>query len=111
MTKNSPTPRWSRGRVFLYLFLFLGTIGILLYLEQVAVIVVLASVGLFVLLLLVAFRDLDKVATQAQIEARLIDESDTEPSIPKGANKVGRNYRVAIQTPDQPGRESGRFAS
>jgi hypothetical protein len=89
----------------------LVTIGTLLFFEQVAIIFVLASVGLIVLLLLVAFSDLEKVGMQAQIEARLIEEPDAEITIPKGANKIEQSYRGAGTTPDRPRGESGRIVS
>ena len=112
MTKNKPTPRLGRRRkVFLYLFPLIATIGTLLFFEQVAIIFVLASVGLIVLLLLVAFSDLEKVGMQAQIEARLIDEPDTEMTIPEGANRIRQHYRGAGPTPDRPRGERGRIVS
>jgi len=82
MEKKKRTQRIGRrGKVWLYLLATLGTIGTLLWFEQVAVIYVLTSIGLIVLLLLVAFSDLEKIGKQAQIEAHLVrDPADQDPT-------------------------------
>ncbi|MEK7725108.1 MAG: hypothetical protein AAB336_12205 [Acidobacteriota bacterium] len=58
-TKNA----YSRRTIALFWLLLLAVvIGIILYLEQIAILYVLATLGLVVLLLIVAFADLENVS-------------------------------------------------
>lgn len=55
--------RYSRRLIALFWCAAIAVlIGVLLYLEQIAVLYVLATLGLVVLLLIVAFADLEKVS-------------------------------------------------
>lgn len=57
--------RFSRRTLALFWCLTVGVIiGILLYWEQIAVLYVLATIGLVVLLLIVAFANLEKVGRE-----------------------------------------------
>lgn len=57
--------KFSRRTVALFWLLLVAVvIGVLLYLEQIAILYVLASVALIVLLLIVAFADLEKVGRE-----------------------------------------------
>lgn len=59
---NTKTQRFGRRTVALFwLALVAIVIGVLIYLEQIAVLYVLATVSLVVLLLIVAFADLEQV--------------------------------------------------
>lgn len=51
----------QRSKALIWLLLTIGVIGALLYFEQVAVIYVLSTIALIVLLIVVAFADLEKV--------------------------------------------------
>lgn len=54
--------RFSRRAIALFWFLAVAiVIGILIYLEQIALLYVLATISLVVLLLIVGFSDLEKV--------------------------------------------------
>lgn len=54
--------KFSRRTIALFWFLAVGiVIGILIYLEQIALLYVLATISLVVLLLVVGFSDLEKV--------------------------------------------------
>ncbi len=68
----------------LKVLIVLGSIGLsislLIYLEQIALIYVLSTVALIVLLLIVAFADLEKVGEEARHEAY-----DTEPIVEESA--------------------------
>lgn len=58
--------KFSRRTVALFWFLAVAiVIGILIYLEQIALLYVLATVGLVVLLLIVGFADLENVDRDA----------------------------------------------
>jgi len=57
--------KYSRRTVALFWLVLLAfIIGVLIYLEQIAVLYVLATLSLVVLLLIVAFADLEKVDRQ-----------------------------------------------
>jgi cytochrome c biogenesis protein CcdA len=51
-----------RAKIFLWLALVSIIIGTLVYLQQIAILYILATIALIVLLLIVAFADLDKVS-------------------------------------------------
>lgn len=53
-----------RTTALLYLFAAAVVIGVFIYLEQIAVLYVLATLGIVALLLIVAFADLEKVGTE-----------------------------------------------
>ena len=62
---SETTGKFSRRTVALFWAVLVAiVIGILLYLEQVAVLYVLATLSLVVLLLIVAFADLEKVGRE-----------------------------------------------
>lgn len=50
-----------RAKAFLWSLLIGGIIGTLVYLQQIAILYILATIALIVLLLIVAFSDLEKV--------------------------------------------------
>jgi membrane protein YdbS with pleckstrin-like domain len=57
--------KYSRRTIALFWCLAVSIlIGVLLYFEQIAVLYVLATVGLVILLLIVAFADLEKVGRE-----------------------------------------------
>lgn len=57
--------KFSRRTIALFWLLLVAiVIGIILYLEQIAILYVLATVGLVVLLLIVGFADLEKVGRE-----------------------------------------------
>jgi hypothetical protein len=57
--------KFSRRTIALFWCLAVGVvIGILLYLEQIAILYVLATISLVILLLIVAFADLEKVGRE-----------------------------------------------
>lgn len=57
--------KFSRRTIALFWCLLVGVvIGILIYLEQIAFLYVLATLGLVILLLIVGFADLEKVGTE-----------------------------------------------
>ncbi len=57
--------RYSRRTIALFWFALVGiVIGVLLYLEQIALLYVVATLGLVVLLLVVGFSDLEKVGRE-----------------------------------------------
>ena len=57
--------KYSRRTIALFWLLLVAiAIGIILYLEQIAILYVLATLGLVVLLLIVAFADLEKVGRE-----------------------------------------------
>jgi cytochrome b561 len=57
--------KYSRRTIALFWLILLAVvIGIILYLEQIAILYVLATLGLVVLLLIVAFADLEKVGRE-----------------------------------------------
>jgi len=61
---NTKSHNYSRRMVALFwLAIVAVVIGTLIYLEQIAILYVLATVSLVVLLLIVAFADLEKVGT------------------------------------------------
>jgi heme A synthase len=63
MSENSK--KFSRRTIALFgLILVAVVIGIILYLEQIAILYVLATLSLVVLLLIVAFADLEKVGRE-----------------------------------------------
>lgn len=58
--------RFSRRTIALFWFLAIAVvIGVLIYLEQIALLYVLATIGLVVLLLIVGFSDLESVDRDA----------------------------------------------
>ena len=58
--------KFSRRAIALFWFALVGVvIGVLLYLEQIAMLYVLATLGLVALLLIVGFSDLEKVGREA----------------------------------------------
>ena len=58
--------KFSRRTIALFWFLAVGiVIGVLIYLEQIALLYVLATISLVVLLLIVGFSDLEKVERSA----------------------------------------------
>lgn len=57
--------KFSRRAVALFWFALVAVvIGVLIYLEQIAILYVLATISLVVLLLIVGFSDLEKVGTE-----------------------------------------------
>ena len=57
--------KYSRRTIALFWIVLVGIfIGILLYLEQIALLYVIATLGLVILLLVVAFADLEKVGRE-----------------------------------------------
>ena len=57
--------KYSRRTIALFWFALVGIIiGVLLYLEQIALLYVIATLGLVVLLLVVGFADLEKVGRE-----------------------------------------------
>lgn len=59
------TERYSRRTIALFWLAIVAVlIGVLIYLEQIAILYVLATVALVVLLLVVAFADLEKVGRE-----------------------------------------------
>lgn len=61
---NTQKQKYSRRSIALFwLLLVAAVIGVLIYLEQIAVLYVLATVSLVVLLLVVGFADLETVGT------------------------------------------------
>jgi hypothetical protein len=59
------TQRYSRRTVALFwLALVALVVGVLIYLEQIAILYVLATIALVALLLIVAFADLEKVGRE-----------------------------------------------
>ena len=65
--------KYSRRTIALFWLGLVGVvIGTLIYLEQISILYVLASVALIVLLLVVAFADLEKVGRE-NIEAAMLD--------------------------------------
>ena len=58
-----------RGQVLVWLIAVLGTISALLYFEQIAVIYILSTIALVLLLVFVAFSDLETVGVKAREEA------------------------------------------
>ena len=61
--------KFSRRAVALFWFALVGfVIGVLLYLEQIAMLYVLATLGLVALLLVVGFSDLEKVGRESADE-------------------------------------------
>jgi hypothetical protein len=66
---NTQKQRFGRRTIALFwLALVAILIGVLIYLEQIAVLYVLATVSLVVLLLIVAFADLEKVGSDGSGE-------------------------------------------
>ena len=58
--------KYSRRTIALFWFLVVGiVIGILLYLEQIAMLYVIATLGLVALLIIVGFSDLEKVGRES----------------------------------------------
>ncbi len=56
---------YSRRTIALFWFLLVGiVIGVLIYLEQIALLYVIATLGLVILLLIVGFADLEKVGRE-----------------------------------------------
>jgi len=56
---------YSRRTIALFWFLLVGIlIGVLIYLEQIALLYVIATLGLVILLLIVGFADLEKVGRE-----------------------------------------------
>lgn len=83
----------KRRRIALLWFLIVGgVIATLLYFEQVAVIYVLSTVGLIVLLLVVAFSDLEKVG--------LADETTSTSQPSDNDTKAATLLRI-VNEPDQ----------
>lgn len=61
--------KFSRRAVALFWFALVGVvIGVLLYLEQIAMLYVIATLGLVALLLIVGFSDLEKVGRESADE-------------------------------------------
>ncbi len=57
--------KFSRRAIALFWLALVGAvIGVLIYLEQIAILYVLATLSLVVLLLIVGFSDLEKVGTE-----------------------------------------------
>lgn len=58
--------RYSRRVIALFWLLLVGVVvGTLIYLEQIAILYVIATVGLVALLLIVGFADLEKVGRES----------------------------------------------
>jgi uncharacterized membrane protein len=58
--------KFSRRAIALFWFVLVAiVIGILLYLEQIAILYVIATLGLVILLLIVGFTDLEKVGRES----------------------------------------------
>ena len=81
-----------RGKVFLTLAVVLGTLGVLLYFEQLEIIYIGSTLALIILLILVAFSDLETIGVNAAEEAYMTrksegvfpdDEADREPYFSK----------------------------
>ena len=61
--------KFSRRAIALFWFALVGiVIGVLLYLEQIAMLYVIATLGLVALLLVVGFSDLEKVGRESADE-------------------------------------------
>ena len=58
-----------RGKIFITLAVIFGTLAVLLYFEQVAIIYIGSALALIVLLIVVAFSDLEKIGINAVEEA------------------------------------------
>lgn len=66
---NMNKKKYSRRTIALFwLALVALLIGILIYLEQIAVLYVIATLSLVILLLIVAFADLSKVGTEDELK-------------------------------------------
>lgn len=64
---NTQTQKFSRRSIALFWFALVAVvIGTLIYLEQIPVLYLLATVSLVVLLLIVAFADLERVGTDGE---------------------------------------------
>lgn len=64
MTENQS--KFSRRAIALFWLVLVSiAIGILLYLEQIAILYVIASIGLVLLLIVVGFADLEKVGQES----------------------------------------------
>ncbi len=67
--KPRPARLGRRGKIFITLFVIFGTLALLLYFEQLAVIYIGSALALIVLLIVVAFSDLENIGIQAVEEA------------------------------------------
>ncbi|HQU86731.1 MAG TPA: hypothetical protein PKY59_26600 [Pyrinomonadaceae bacterium] len=84
----------KRKKVFGLMLLVAAVIATLLYFEQVAVIYVLSTLSLVILLLIVAFADLEKVGLSDEAETA------TEPTTVSEENvqiNTARNYEKTAQ--------------
>ncbi len=96
-----PRPGLSRtAKVLITLAVTAGTIGTLLYFEQVAIIYIGSTLFLIVLLLLVGFSDLENVGKKAAEEAYMtrrsegiFPEMDVVP--PRDKPAIRRNQRTS----------------
>lgn len=65
-----------RGKVFITLSVVLGTLAVLLYFEQLAIIYIGSTIALIVLLILVAFSNLETIGANAAQEAYMTRKSE-----------------------------------
>ncbi|MGD9562662.1 MAG: hypothetical protein AB7F88_11210 [Pyrinomonadaceae bacterium] len=75
-TQKRPGRLGRRGKVVITLGIVLGTLGLLLYFEQLAIIYIGSTMALIVLLIVVAFSDLEKININAAEEAYLTNRSE-----------------------------------
>jgi len=96
-------PRETRGlsrrkQVFLILSVIAGVLAALLYFEQVAVIYILSTISLIVLLLVVAFSDLERVGQEDE-SGQTVDasasEADAQKPSAENSRKTDRENRKA----------------
>lgn len=78
-----------RKKAFGLMLLVIAGLAALLYFEQVALIYVLATFGLVVLLLVVAFADLEKVGREDEIEPAAAERA-VQDAVTKKADKERR---------------------
>lgn len=105
--QKSPARIGRRGKVVITLGIVLGTLSVLLYFEQLAIIYIGSTVALIVLLILVAFSDLEKIGADAAEEAYLTLKSDgVFPDLEAG----GDGPEKAAPTGPRPRRLSRREA-
>lgn len=77
MKVQKRNPRLGRrGKVLVSLTAVAGTLALLLYFEQIALIYILSSLALVVLLILVAFSDLESIGVRAAEEAYMTGKSE-----------------------------------
>ncbi len=73
---NSPRRVGRRMKVFITLAIVITTLAVLLYFEQLAIIYIGSTMALIVLLILVAFSDLETIGVNATEEAYMTRRSD-----------------------------------